>query len=147
MFSKKEKLIILVSCIICVVVPMIFTIDHIFFYNQEFYSPVDYISQKYILVQVNSLRVISFIYFISLLTMIYFVIKKIIYNRRRFISTKFFKALLILITFYAVVYSPLGVAYSLGHPSVGALVVFWDIIHFIGIAFILAFLFRVISEN
>ena len=147
MFNQREKLIILISCIICMVAPTIYTINHILFYNLNSQSSLNYLPQKYIFLELDFLKISGVIYFINLLIMLYFAIKNIKYNHKRRISNKFFKILVVLIILYSIIFFPITSAYILSHPNINSLVILWNIVHFIGIIFPLAFLFKVITEK
>lgn len=146
--KHKEKFLIFIASFLCITAFVILTIEHIIFYNQFLKSNLNLISTKSFIFNPDHIRFLVIIFLLSLLMLLYYSIKIIIYNHKRRNKDIFYKISIIILIILILIYNPVTFAYMAKYPQIviSPYVVIWDIIHFLGIIFIIAFLFKISFE-
>ncbi|MCP4181061.1 MAG: hypothetical protein GY756_25130 [bacterium] len=144
--SQKDKLIILIASTICMICFVGYTLAHLFYYNQAGHSGLNILSDGTLPYQIIYLKVSIYFIFISLLILLYYSIRKAHYNHKIHSKNKTFHVFAFIIFLFIIIYNPISFSYTFAHPHVATYVTFWNTIHFLGMIFILFFLFKTLNE-
>jgi hypothetical protein len=146
-FTQREKTIISVAATVCIICFICYTFIHIIYYHQLGQSDLNFLPDSTVPFEINFIKTSIYFCCISFLTLLYYSIKKVIYNHKTYSKNKFFHISILVIILFLFVYNPFSIEYIFNHPYITNYVILLDFIHFSGIVFLFFFLFKSMENN
>ncbi len=143
MKAKTDNLFFLFGSILVIICFLFLTFAHIIFFDELSYSNYNYLP-----VSCESrvvFLIIDYVLFFYFVHLIYFSIKKIIFNARRERKSHFFYVSILISLLFLTFYNPISIFY-LFNSNIYNYVVMWDLTHFIGVIFIVVYLLKIYEK-
>ncbi len=145
-FSQKEKLSILTASSLCILCFFFSTISHLLYDDEIKHSDLNILSDRMLYSSEVFGRITIFLCFLGLLILIYYSGKKIVFSHRRQLPCKFYYISILIMILYLIPYNPISMTYIFNHVYILNYILFWDIMHYIGIVLVIIFIFKTLSE-
>ncbi|HJO95034.1 MAG TPA: hypothetical protein QF753_16685 [Victivallales bacterium] len=147
--KKNDKFFFISASAVCIFSLILYTIIHIIYYNPKTYSVYNLLPEDAMSGQVIFQKILSYIICVGFLILLFYAVKKYIYNYRYKLKSKFLDKIVIFIFLcFIAIDSPFiqkyiftsGITELTSTP-------FWSLFNFIGVASVVIFSLTVLADD